>query len=225
MRRALLLATSLTLLACAGEAPVDEDVAPDAKADSGAPEEASADTGDEPDTFVADSGTADTALPEEAGRDAATDVPDAKPVCTGSQAEPNNTIPSAALLASIDDCDSSGSSFKGVAAGSGDPDFWHYLGSDKFGCSVDPFASTKSPVRLCVFVACSAGTTEVKKCSKGTPATSPGGLPGCCTEGPGDVLVEHSCPLLGTDDGADVFMRVDAPGATTCVPYDVSYHF
>lgn len=146
-------------------------------------------------------------------------------MCTGSQAEPNNTIPSAALLPSIDDCDSSGSKLEGVLAGGGDPDFWHYLGKDKLGCSVDPFATTKDPVRLCVFVACGSGTTDIKKCSKGTFATSPGGLGGCCTDGPGDVSVDDRCPLVGSDDGADVFMRVDSPSATGCVPYEVSYHF
>lgn len=219
MIRALSVALlSASLLACAGEAPVDEDPVREAGADSGATAETTVDSGEEPDTFVIDSGV-------DVATDSSPDSADAKPVCVGSQAEPNNSIPSAILLSPIDDCDSSGSKFKGVVAGAGDPDFWHYLGTDKFGCTVDPFASTKDPVRLCVFIACGSGTTELKKCSKGSPTTSPGGLPGCCTTGPGDVLVDYSCPLVGSDDNADVFMRVDALAATGCVPYEVSYHF
>lgn len=220
--RALLLLGALALFGCGGDAPEDQDVVADAKPDTG-----SVDTGEAPDTFVAvDSGANDSSANDTgSAADTADAATDTTPTCTGSQAEPNNSIPSALLLPSIDDCDGSGSTLKGVAAGSGDPDFWHYIGTDKFGCSVDAFASTTDKVRLCVFVACSAGTTEIKKCNKGTAATSPGGVQGCCTDGPGEVSVEHSCPLVGTDDGADVFMRVDAPGATACVPYQVSYHF
>lgn len=219
MRRVLLLLASSIVggVACADEAPVDEDVVLDARSDTGSAEEASAD-----DTSSMDTGVPETAV--DAATDSA-DTADTRPVCTGSQAEPNNTIPSAALLPGIDDCDSSGSTLSGVLAGGGDPDFWHYLGKDKIGCAVDPFASTKNAVRLCVFVACSSGTTNVKKCNKGTAAVSPGGLNGCCTDGPGDVSVDYSCPLVGSDDGADVFMRVDSPTATGCVPYEVSYHF
>ncbi|MBI2392918.1 MAG: hypothetical protein HYV09_25255 [Deltaproteobacteria bacterium] len=206
--------------ACAGEAPVDVDPVRDAARESG---DADEDTGEPPpgdEDAAADAGaeTSDAAPTDTAG--------DGPLVCEGSESEPNNSLPSAVSLKDIDDCDSSGGSFKGVVAGATDPDFWHFTGSDKLGCVVDPTASTKtSGVRVCVFVSCSAGTTSIKSCPKGTPATSPGGVNGCCSDGPGEVEVEHTCPLPGADDGADVYLRVDAPTATACVPYEITYHF
>ncbi len=215
---ALLLAL---VAGCAGEAPTDSDpVRADAKSDTSGDDTGEPDTGTvENDTGApADSGAAETA------NDASEDT---RPVCTGSEAEPNNSLPSAVPLKEIDDCDGSGGTFKGVIAGGSDPDFFHYKGNDSFGCVVDASASTKtSGVRLCVFVSCGSGTTELKSCKKGTKETSPGGVLGCCSNGPGEVQVEHGCPLVGTSDSADVYMRVDAPGSgSMCTPYEVSYHF
>lgn len=214
-----------TLAGCAGEAPTDSDpVRADAGRDSSG--DATEDTGEPEDTGTLES---DTGEPADSGAaETATDASaDARPTCPGSEAEPNNSIPSAVPLKEIDDCDGSGGSFKGVVAGGSDPDFFHYKGNDSFGCVVDATASTKSAgVRLCVFVSCASGTTELKSCKKGTKETSPGGVLGCCTSGPGEVQVEHGCPLVGTSDSADVYMRVDAPGSgSMCTAYDVSYHF
>lgn len=210
------------LLGCAGEAPSDPDpVRTDARSDTRESVDSEVEDTSEP----VDSAT-DSAMVPETAMDST--PADARPVCTGEESsEPNNSLPSAALLKEIDDCDGSGGSFKGVLAGESDPDFFHYKGNDSLGCVVDASASTKTAgIRLCVFVVCAAGTTELKSCKKGTKATSPGGAQGCCTDGPGDVSVEHGCPLVGASDSADVYMRVDAPGSgAACKAYDVTYHF
>jgi hypothetical protein len=212
----------LVLVACAGEAPTDSDpIKTDAKSETTAADTSEDDTGTEMDSSVTDTGS----MSETAGDTMM--MGDTRPMCTGEESEPNNSLPSAALLKEIDDCDGSGGTFKGVVAGQTDPDFFHYKGNDSFGCVVDATASTKTAgVRLCVFVVCASGTTELKSCKKGTKETSPGGALGCCSDGPGEVVVEHGCPLVGTSDSADVYMRVDAPGTgSKCAPYEVSYHF
>lgn len=222
MHLRLLLVVVLTAgFGCSGDAPVDSDLIRDAQS------EAQLDDGVEDDTGEsADSGSADA--PSDSGSEVASEAgTDARPTCAMEESEPNNSLPSAINLKEIDDCDGSGSSFKGVVSGSSDPDFFHYKGNDKVGCVVDATASTKTAgVRLCVYVTCAAGTTELKSCKKGTRETSPGGVAGCCSIGPGEVVVEHGCPLVGTSDSADVYMRVDAPGGgSACTAYDVSYHF
>jgi hypothetical protein len=211
----------LVLIGCSGEAPTDSDpIRTDAKTESSSDDTGEGDTGGESDTGSAN----DTGSTGETSGDA---TPDTRPTCTEVEAEPNNSIPSAVALKEIDDCDGSGGTLKGMVAGGTDPDFFHYKGNDKFGCVVDATASTKTAgVRLCVFVSCASGTTELKSCKKGMKETSPGGVLGCCSSGPGEVVVEHGCPLVGSSDSADVYIRVDAPGSgSMCTPYDVDYHF
>lgn len=220
MRLALCLVTLVALSGCAGEAPTDPDPI---RRDGGS--ESSADAEDDTGAVVEDTGNV---VEDSGGADAVTDTrTDAPPMCPTVELEPNNSIPSSVQLKEIDDCDGSGGTFKGMLAGGSDPDFWHYKGNDKFGCVVDATASTKTAgVRLCVFVSCASGTTELKSCKKGMKETSPGGVLGCCTSGPGEAVVEHGCPLVGTSDSADVYIRVDAPGTgSMCTAYEVAYHF
>lgn len=219
--RLLLVAVLTAGFGCSGDAPVDSDVIRDAQSESATQldDGVDEDTGESSDS--ADSaGDTRTEVASETSTDA-------RPTCAMEESEPNNSLPSALNLKEIDDCDGSGSSFKGVVSGGTDSDFFHYKGNDKVGCVVDASASTKTAgVRLCVYVTCAAGTTELKSCKKGTRETSPGGVQGCCNIGPGEVVVEHGCPLVGTSDSADVYMRVDAPGGgSACTAYDVSYHF
>jgi hypothetical protein len=191
-----------------------------------APEDTAADS-EEPqfDTSAVDA-TPDTATSDDTGLADTGVKPDSgKLTCTGSQIEPNDSLPSARPLKAIDDCDGSGDKFSGTVGGA-DVDYWTYKGSDKFGCTVDPSITNHSgSVRVCVFAQCAAGTTEFKSCKAGSAFKLPSGIDGCCTDGPGDAAVDYKCTLVGTDDSADVFMRVDSPGATTCLPYDVDYHF
>jgi len=208
-------------LACGGtDAPSDPD--PNPKADGAADTaEVSVDTAIDPDTGIEETIDPDTGLPDTGVRDTGPDIL----TCTGSQFEPNNSEGSALWLKEVTDCDGSGGSFSGTLGGSLDVDWWHYTGKDTFGCSVDPTASTKSGVRVCIFAACVAGATELKSCPKGTKATSPAGSVGCCSDVSGDVEVEFGCTLVGADDGADVYMRVDDTFTKVCRPYTVDYHF
>jgi hypothetical protein len=213
--RCALLAGLALVVGCSGEAPVDVDPAVDARDETSTDDDTGALT--------------DTGSPSDsASEDVTIDAADAAPTCADSEQEPNNSVPSAVPLRAteITDCDNQGGTFKGVVAGGTDVDFFHYHGKDTALCRTDVTASTKSPgVRLCAFVVCYKGTTEIKSCPKGTPATAPGGVNGCCADANGDVEVEHTCPLIGADDTADVYMRLDAEGATACMPYEVSYHF
>ena len=145
--------------------------------------------------------------------------------CPGEEPEPNDTEPEAVPLAAIDDCDSSGSALSGYLSSATDVDHWHYQGKDTVRCSVDPTASTKDPVELCVFVACLSGATQLNGCPSGAPATSHAKLRGCCVEGPGTVVVDFKCPLVGSGNDADVYLRVRSAAAKTCRLYDVAYHY
>ena len=149
----------------------------------------------------------------------------AAPICVGEEPEPNDTEPSAVPLGAIDACDSSGSAFSGYLHASTDVDHWHYQGREKLGCRVDPTATTKDDVELCVFVACLSGATQINDCTSGSPASSYAKLSGCCTSGPGTAIVDFKCTLLGGSDEADVYLRVRNPKAKACQPYDVSYHY
>jgi hypothetical protein len=220
-----LLFACFLLVGCGGESGATV-AATDSGGGDAPASETSDDTGAEDSElpqFDASSETtaSDSAMPS----DASDGGSDGKLSCTGSQIEPNDSLASARLLTGIDDCDGSGSTFKGTVGGA-DVDFWTYKGKDKFGCTVDPTVNNKSAsVRVCVFAQCASGATEFKKCSKGTATKLPSGLDGCCTDGPGEASLDYTCTLVGTDDSADVFMRVDSPGATTCLPYEVDYHF
>jgi hypothetical protein len=206
----------------------------------GGADDSTGDQGDadaEPDTRIQET-AADTAIedttpeaepdtPPEAEPDVAPEVEaDTRPVCTGEEFEPDDTAPLAARLAKIDDCDGSGSTVHGILADADDVDYFHFEGSDTFGCTVDPSASTKQSVQVCVFVACIRGATRVNGCNSGDPYASQAGLHGCCVDGPGEASVDFTCTLVGADDSADVYIRVEDPSASsTCESYDVDYHF
>lgn len=224
MRRELAVGMSVLALGCSGgDAGTADEGDADAIAETGAGDTGVGDTGTE-------SQPLDTA-PEadlDTGADVASEADakaDTRPTCTGEESEPNDTAAEAVPLATIDDCDGSGSTFSGVLSDRSDVDYWHYKGNDTFGCSVDATASTTQSVKLCVFVACLHGATRVNGCPKGTPTASESGFHGCCTDGPGEVVVDHTCTLVGTSDSADVYMRVEDPSASTCESYDVAYHF
>jgi len=210
---AFLLGLSLVLTACGGEAPEDSDPV------------VNGDSGGDADNEAAAEASADSA-PADEGVDTA-DTGPTKLTCEGSEPEPNDTRVVARVLKEIDDCDGSGGSFKGVVGGGGDIDYWTYSGKDTTLCRVDVTASTKSGVRLCAVAFCKGGATAFKSCKKGLKTTV-AGVDGCCS-GPGELLaeveLEHSCTLLGPSDDADVWMRVDDPGGTTCKSYTVDYHF
>jgi hypothetical protein len=172
--------------------------------------------------------TADAEIPIfDVGREVSVDseAEGGKPTCSPSQLEPNDSLATARPLPEVNDCDGSGGGFHGVVAGGMDSDYWTFRGNDK-SCVVDPTVTNHSAsIRVCAFPQCVSGATAFKKCSRGTAAKLPSGLNGCCVDGVGDATVDFSCSSVGFDDSADIFIRVDSPGAEGCLPYDVEYHF
>jgi hypothetical protein len=129
----------------------------------------------------------------------------------------------AIALKAINDCDGSGGSITGIIESGTDVDFFTYAGSDTFGCTVDPTMLGPTTMRLCVFAKCTSGTsTTFKSCMKGIKTTI-SGIDGCC--GDGGAQIDYTCPALGTDDSATIWMSVDSKGAGVCLPYTVTYHF
>ncbi len=148
-------------------------------------------------------------------------------VCDPSY-EPNDSEEQAAALGIIDDCDGSGSAFTSELEGDGDVDWFTYSASDVFGCVVDPTRDviTPAPVRFCKFINCASGQASIDGCPSGaSAATSPSGHPGCCKYGTNlsnfDVAID--CP--GSDDSAQVLMRIDSGPAGVCTAYTINYHF
>jgi hypothetical protein len=155
------------------------------------------------------------------------------PACPDpSPAEQNESESTAYALfgSSIDDCDSSGSSIQGVIAGDDDVDWYTYIGDDSFGCVVDParvIAQSQSGLRLCKFFRCvdANAATEFSCPALTNAATSPEGRAGCCGSF-GFGVSDLNC-TGSTDDIAEVFIRVDQPGATpsTCNSYTLDFHY
>lgn len=156
------------------------------------------------------------------------------PTCSDgpNEGEPNNSEATAKNLGAISDDDNDGESINGVLTGSGDVDWFRYSGLDEFGNVVDPtrLFNAMGSIRLCKFVQCKSPPQDPYVCPGGsTPETSPDGRLGCCAFG---NVVYSSNPFSaeafnckGTDDGADIYIRVDNPNGLECVPYSVDYHF
>ena len=143
--------------------------------------------------------------------------------------EPNESESQAFQLkkSAITECDDQGGSIKGVI-GPDDTDWFVYEGDDSIGfCIVDP-ERTLSPadqgLRVCVYPECFAGKTSFKCPGSTTPSTSPAQRAGCCHTG-GFKITTLNCP--GLDEHAHMYIRVDHPNAnaSTCVSYELGYHF
>ncbi len=146
--------------------------------------------------------------------------------------DPGADEAAAMSLPEIDDCDKSGKGYgqnaplKGVLEGASDVDVYKFHGKDANGCVVNPTVqSPTAGVETCLFVKCSTGTTNFKKCVSGTEKTSAGGNPGCCIAAPGIAQVDFSCGgLTQLDTSSDVFVQVKQTD-DLCTPYQLAYHF
>ena len=148
-------------------------------------------------------------------------------MCTDAN-EPNESESNAKGLGIIDDCDGSGSSVSGQLEGANDVDWFSYSASDVFGCVVDPSRNVISSgsVRFCKFIDCASGTADISSCPGGAfSSTSPGGHPGCCKVGSNLSNFDLSIDCSGTDDSAQVLMRVDQGPAGVCTTYTIDYHY
>lgn len=140
------------------------------------------------------------------------------PYCSAERYEPDSTNASARVLASINDCDGSGSTASGVLSDSSDVDVMRFDGNDSFGCSVNAYAKVTGPARICLKPVCTGGTTEYQGCAKGVANSSNE----CCGT---EVEAKYNCN--GTsDDNARVYITVRANGSiASCSSYSVQYHF
>lgn len=149
--------------------------------------------------------------------------------CTDPGPEPNDTTSSAteacSAPCSIGDADGQGSDTHGPISGvvdSGDTDYFHFFGNDElFAVSNAAASTTATGLRLCVLAKCPSGTTELSSCNQGTAASdAPSGMVGCCSTS-GSVELDHNCS--GTNDSADIYIRVDQ--ANACKSYSLTWHF
>ncbi len=168
--------------------------------------------GDSGATVEVDSGVEDSGPPPDSG------------TCY-DPGDPGGSESTAKDLPNIDDCDGSGGTKTGVAAGVVDTDFYHFKASDTFLCTISPTASSKTAgLELCMFSKCQTGTsTDFQGCTQGTEKTSSLGVKGCCVNTPGTLAYDYNCNGT-TDEAADVFIRVK--GTTdACQVYSFSYNF
>jgi hypothetical protein len=150
--------------------------------------------------------------------------------CVDGGVEPNDSEAAAHPLSAtpIIDCNYAGDSVSGTISGSGDADWYKYSGDDTLLCVVDPSRSitaTNAGLRVCKFVECEVGPTQVNSCpANATAETSPDGRAGCCAGADFD-MTDFDCPDV-TDDNVTVYIRIDQPGAvaTTCNDYTLAYH-
>ena len=152
--------------------------------------------------------------------DAACDPP-------GPATATNDTEGTAYDEGTIGNDDAAGKEECGAFASDGDVDWYHYQGSTEtviFGSPYenDPAGAVSSPVEvtLCIYMTCTEGTTGDFVCPSDTTVANAGGHDGCCKTGinPG-MDIRHVCQDAG------VWMSVTAAGATTCAPYDFSFHY
>lgn len=142
--------------------------------------------------------------------------------------DPGSSENVAKALPDTDDCDNNLKPVNGVANGAVDVDFFKLSGADKSGCSIAAsFELLSQGAEMCVFLQCKKGATNFDKCTNGTEVTSPLGVKGCCTTGPGKAIPAWSCGgLTQFDDSADMVFRVrQLDGGNACLPYSFSYRF
>ena len=152
--------------------------------------------------------------------DAACDAP-------GPATATNDTEGTAYDEGAIGNDDTSGKEECGAFTSNGDVDWYHYEGNTEtvlFGSPYenDPAGAVSSPVQvtLCIYMTCTEGATGDFVCPSDTTVANAGGHDGCCKTGidPG-MDIRHVCQDAG------VWMSVTAADATTCAPYDFSFHY
>ncbi len=165
------------------------------------------------------SGTGGTTSTSSSSTSSSTSSSSSGTACPDPYDEPNDTENTATDLGTISDCDSSGGQAIGVLSGD-DEDWYTYYGTDG-SCVVDAAVSivADGQVRVCQYIDCTELTLD---CPQDTsPATSPNGRAGCCSELPFEL--GFNCSGLWED--ADVYISIDKPGSFPCVSYTLDYHF
>lgn len=189
----------------------------DGGVDDASIEDSSADTSVVDDTgFVSDGasdgGSFDTSADTSPGTDTGP-----KP-CPGEAFEPDNTNDKARVAAGITDCDGMEKFINGVLSSNTDVDVVRFDGEDTFGCAVNPYVKITGPVRVCMAVSCTGGTTDFQGCPKGARFGNE-----CC--GTTEVEADFTCNGT-TKDSARVYLTVRASGTiAACTTYGLRYHY
>lgn len=154
--------------------------------------------------------------------------------CAGSPMldgfEANDTRGAAHSLGGVSDGDSfPAGTFTASLFPDGDEDWYVFNDSDDFGGLIFPKVELSgvpagANFDLCAYVACESSFVSLT-CTQGTEDTL-GGLTGCCGRLSGTaaeaVRINHDCS--GTDDSADIFVRVfQVAGPATCADYTVRW--
>jgi hypothetical protein len=233
--RAVFVVAVLVALGCTEETiPDSDDGGPDLTGGGGSGAGASGSGGAPPSSSGAAGATSASgaAGPGNGGATStATSASGGAPPCVDAGVgEPNETEDAAHALkpTAIDDCDSSGDTVSGTLKGASDVDWYRYEGNDTALCVEDAerkVAQSESGIRVCKYIECVTGLTEVT-CPNGTTNDkSPLGRLGCCAPG-GFTIDTFNC--TGTlDEHVYVYIRVDQPSATaaTCNDYQLDYHY
>lgn len=149
---------------------------------------------------------------------------DCGPCCADPDMEPNDvqgeatrfTRPAPYTCAYSD-------SFPGVLAGSDDEDWFALTSSDTRygGCNHRVTVDTPG-LRACIYGACGIETsTPTTTCTGGSPAVSPDGVPGCCSDS-GRATLEIVC-RPGASQVTTYYFHVSGADAAMCVPYRATY--
>lgn len=153
------------------------------------------------------------------------DVCDAPQNCPQERSEPNNAEEDAPDLGEFNDFDPTFETVDGrLPAASGDEDWFSYQCDDNALGQVDMAyeMDTNIPVRVCQFISCDVANNPTVTCPENSEAaTSPDGLPGCCSEQAELVVEDIDCSPDDNDDSGRVFVRVDMPLQDMCVSYDL----
>ncbi|MDW8250447.1 MAG: hypothetical protein RMJ98_14215 [Myxococcales bacterium] len=149
-------------------------------------------------------------------------------LCKADLHEPNNGLQEVKVLASQDDC-----SFQDnlvitrALASSSDQDFFRADFLDTNQCPLGPTFRFQgnSGIRVCAYFKCKNGMTtagQQVQCNGGdAPSSNPFG-PGCCTSD-GNLTPELSC--TGSNDSAEVLVRIDTTMSGACLPYRIRYGY
>ncbi len=145
--------------------------------------------------------------------------------CPQERSEPNDAEADAQDLGEFNDFDPTFEIVDGrIPGGSGDEDWFSYQCDDNALGQVDMAyeMDTNIPVRVCQFISCDVANNPVVTCPENSEsATSPDGLPGCCSEQPDLIVEDIDCSPDDNDDSGRVFVRVDMPLQDMCVSYDL----
>ncbi|MBV1857168.1 MAG: hypothetical protein KUG77_02065 [Nannocystaceae bacterium] len=147
--------------------------------------------------------------------------------CPQERSEPNNEEGDAPDLGEFNDFDPTFETVDGrLPGGADDEDWFSYQCDDNPVGQVDMAyeIDTNIPVRVCQFFLCDEPDNPVVTCPESSEAaTSPNGLPGCCSEQT-ELVVEEIVCNADSDETGRIFVRVDMPLQDMCVSYDLGVH-